>query len=416
MVWCPSGVAPPGPNPTRKTQAKYTGLLEGTQKLESSLHHHLIEHLNAEIVLNTITDVSIALEWLKSTFLYIRILKNPTHYGIPEGLEKKSLEQKLQDICLKSLNTLEKAGLIKMDDGFDLKPTGTTACSFTLGLTLRERFTSSGLTELQMLKNDFTSLQNSVTLAKCMKARLWENSKFVSKQLEKVGPSLSTMMVNAGLITFKKIEETNPREIEMIVNRHPPFGSQIRESASSLPKYELSVQQTGRHQPNRAEIVINLTMTNYIKRRDVIGSGRNNHFCLVLISDADNKVVFKQRLSDAVFMKEGCWSKRVDVQRAAVKSSALNIHLISQEHVGLDVSKIFSPHYTGVGPYIVVSRITINLYIRDNITSLLTTVFGCIFVVFVVVVVVIAVFVVTNFNFCFTTVRLSFSGCGFLFV
>ena len=28
------------------------------------------------------------------------------------------------DICLKSLNTLEKAGLIKMDDGFDLKPTG----------------------------------------------------------------------------------------------------------------------------------------------------------------------------------------------------------------------------------------------------------------------------------------------------
>ena len=84
--------------------------------------------------------------------------------------------------------------------------------------------------------------------------------------------------------------------------------------------------------------------------------------------------------------------------------------------VGLDVSKIFSPHYTGVGPYIVVSRITINLYIRDNITSLLTTVFGCSFVVFVVVMVVIAVFVVTNFNFCFTTVRLSFSGCGFLFV
>ena len=29
-----------------------------------------------------------------------------------------------KDVCLKSLNTLEKAGLIKMDDGFDLKPTG----------------------------------------------------------------------------------------------------------------------------------------------------------------------------------------------------------------------------------------------------------------------------------------------------
>ena len=29
-----------------------------------------------------------------------------------------------KDFCLKSLHTLEKAGLIKMDDGFDLKPTG----------------------------------------------------------------------------------------------------------------------------------------------------------------------------------------------------------------------------------------------------------------------------------------------------
>ena len=60
--------------------------------------------------------------------------------------------------------------------------------------------------------------------------------------------------------------------------------------------YERFCTQTGRHQPNRAEIVITLTMTNYIKRRDVIGSGRNSHFCLVLVSDADKKVVFKQRL------------------------------------------------------------------------------------------------------------------------
>ena len=47
-----------------------------------SLHQHLIEHLNAEIVLGTITDVSVSLEWLRSTFLYIRVNKNPKHYGL----------------------------------------------------------------------------------------------------------------------------------------------------------------------------------------------------------------------------------------------------------------------------------------------------------------------------------------------
>ncbi|CAH3171720.1 unnamed protein product [Porites lobata] len=439
---------------TSANKEKYTGLLEGTQKLESSLHHHLIEHLNAEIVLNTITDVTIALEWLKSTFLYIRILKNPLHYGIPEGLKKECLEQKLQDICLKSLNTLERAGLIKMDDGFDLKPTeagrlmaryciaydsmkqfleikgkeslsdlvelvskckefsdvklrvnekralnglnkdknkptirfpingkikttdqkvncliqatlGNLAITdFTLSQDVTKIFRAGQritrcLTELQMLKNEFLSLQNSIILAKCIRARLWENSKFVSRQLEKIGPMLSTMMVNAGLTTFKKIEETNPREIEMIVNRHPPFGSQIREAVSNLPKYELSVQQAsfaGRHQPNRAEIVVTVTMTNYLKRKEAISTGRNTHFCILLVSDADNKVVFKQRLGDAFFMKEGYWSKRVDVQRTKVQSSELSINLISQEYVGFDVSTTYSPYYSGGQAYLTVKR------------------------------------------------------------
>lgn len=49
--------------------------------LSPSLHSHLVEHLNAEIVLQTISDVNMALDWIRSTFLYIRALKNPSHYG-----------------------------------------------------------------------------------------------------------------------------------------------------------------------------------------------------------------------------------------------------------------------------------------------------------------------------------------------
>ena len=60
---------------------KYENLLNGTQLIESSLHKNLIEHLNAEIVLHTISDISVAVEWLKYTFLYIRVMKNPKHYG-----------------------------------------------------------------------------------------------------------------------------------------------------------------------------------------------------------------------------------------------------------------------------------------------------------------------------------------------
>lgn len=40
-----------------------------------------MEHLNAEIVLHTISDVNMALDWIRSTFLYIRALQKPKHYG-----------------------------------------------------------------------------------------------------------------------------------------------------------------------------------------------------------------------------------------------------------------------------------------------------------------------------------------------
>ena len=87
--------------------------------LVCSLHHNLIEHLNAEIVLHTITDVSIALEWLHSTFFYIRVRQNPKFYSEPSPLslffiaftessfssdfpeQKDKLEGKLQGLCEK---------------------------------------------------------------------------------------------------------------------------------------------------------------------------------------------------------------------------------------------------------------------------------------------------------------------------
>lgn len=66
----------------RVTALKYILLIKVVYFFSVSLHRHLIEHLNAEIVLHTITDVNIALEWIRSTLLYIRALKNPSHYGL----------------------------------------------------------------------------------------------------------------------------------------------------------------------------------------------------------------------------------------------------------------------------------------------------------------------------------------------
>lgn len=64
--------------------------MSGTAPIESHLHKHLTEHLNSEIVLNTITNLSGAMEWIRSTFFYVRAIKNPINYGFDaDNLEKK---------------------------------------------------------------------------------------------------------------------------------------------------------------------------------------------------------------------------------------------------------------------------------------------------------------------------------------
>ena len=50
---------------TEDRKKYYEELTSGTRPIESHLADHLEEHINAEIVLGTITDLSIAMSWIR---------------------------------------------------------------------------------------------------------------------------------------------------------------------------------------------------------------------------------------------------------------------------------------------------------------------------------------------------------------
>ncbi|XP_048169024.1 probable ATP-dependent DNA helicase HFM1 isoform X6 [Corvus hawaiiensis] len=421
------------------TRERYIQMLNGADIIESSLHRHLVEHLNAEIVLHTVTDVSVALEWIRSTFLYIRALKNPTHYGFSSGLDKVGIEAKLQELCLKNLNDLSSFDLIRMDEASNFKPTETgrlMAWYYIAFDTVKQFFTIKGTETLNELitmisnctefvdvklrtnekkilntlnkdkdkitirfpmegkiktremkvncliqaqlgcipiqdftltqdtgrifrnglrvtrwlsdflassKNNFSALLNSLILAKCFRCRLWENSLHVSKQLEKIGVSLSNAMVNAGLTSFKKIEDINARELELILNRHPPFGNQIKESVLHLPKYELDIEQLPKYSDTLAEILVTVKLTNY-EQLQTKRTAPDFHYVTLVIGDADNQVIFNQKIMDSVLLKTGNWMKKIEVKRA-LRSEDISINLISSDYVGLDIQQAYTAFY-----------------------------------------------------------------------
>ncbi|KAI7880880.1 P-loop containing nucleoside triphosphate hydrolase protein, partial [Lichtheimia hyalospora FSU 10163] len=67
---------------TADKEEHYKTIVDGTAPIESCLHLNLIEHLMSEICLGTITDNESQSKWLRSTFLHVRIQKNPNHYNI----------------------------------------------------------------------------------------------------------------------------------------------------------------------------------------------------------------------------------------------------------------------------------------------------------------------------------------------
>ncbi|KAL3631369.1 hypothetical protein CASFOL_024353 [Castilleja foliolosa] len=86
---------------TRKeTVHLYENLLNGCEMVESQMLPCMTEHLTAEIVQSTVSDITRAIEWMKCSFLY-----------------------HLQDICVQKVNELSQYQMVWTDeDGFLLKP------------------------------------------------------------------------------------------------------------------------------------------------------------------------------------------------------------------------------------------------------------------------------------------------------
>ncbi|KAI5300593.1 Sec63 [Ascosphaera atra] len=98
---------------TRKDKVEYyEKLVAGTDPLESCLHTNLIDHLNAEIGLGTITDVESAIRWLTSTFFFIRLRKNPRYYQLKDGADHLDEENLLRATCEKDIQLLQETRLV----------------------------------------------------------------------------------------------------------------------------------------------------------------------------------------------------------------------------------------------------------------------------------------------------------------
>lgn len=83
--------------------------------VESHLNHFIHDHINAEVVSETIQSKQDCLDWLTWTYMYRRLLQNPNYYDM-KGKTNVHLNDYLSELVENSLIDLQKANCLTVDD------------------------------------------------------------------------------------------------------------------------------------------------------------------------------------------------------------------------------------------------------------------------------------------------------------
>ena len=322
-----------------KTQ-KFEGI--GCEKIESHLKPNIVEHINAEIATGIINDIDSGLVWIKNTFMYIRMIKEPNAYGIRPQFGKNInniINQYLRNLIQKTFKDLTESSLIELKDDKKVSPlklckkmsknyvrfetmkvvdkmmkeqngrciVGNQVIQQIIDVlskseefrnlrskieerkTLNElnkepiseiRFKLKGAIdsgqkkaylliqsalcgkvlenwELRKQQNEICQTSErilncirqvykdlddckgfilTILISKSLDKGMWPDSLYIIKQLPRIGDKFSRLLYRAGYTSFEKLrEESNPRVIENICGKNPPFGNIILDAAKSLP-------------------------------------------------------------------------------------------------------------------------------------------------------------------------------------
>ncbi|ORX87093.1 Sec63-domain-containing protein [Basidiobolus meristosporus CBS 931.73] len=150
----------------------YVSSMTQQHPIESMFIENIIDNLNAEICLGTVTNVDEAVTWLSYTYLYVRMKKNPLVYGMnhSEPVEDPLLGSRRRDIIVSAAQKLHQLQMIIFDakTGFlTAKDLGRIASSFYLQHTsveifnnlMKPRMTEADVLAMISLSTEFDNIK-----------------------------------------------------------------------------------------------------------------------------------------------------------------------------------------------------------------------------------------------------------------
>jgi pre-mRNA-splicing helicase BRR2 len=138
----------------------YLSVLNQQLPIESQMISRIADVVNAEVAIGSVASLWEGASWLGYTYLYVRMLRNPTLYGISvdEREADESLERRRLELIHASFGLLHEAGLVRYDrrtgqvQGTDL---GRVAADFYIGhetMSVYAQHLQPGLNDIGLLR------------------------------------------------------------------------------------------------------------------------------------------------------------------------------------------------------------------------------------------------------------------------
>jgi len=96
---------------------KYLQMLVYQRPIESRFLTHLEDALNAEIALGTVSNIQEALRWLRYSYFYVRLRKNPLAYGfsLDDMKTEQLMQEKIRQRVTEAATKLNESRMIRFD-------------------------------------------------------------------------------------------------------------------------------------------------------------------------------------------------------------------------------------------------------------------------------------------------------------
>ncbi len=151
----------------------YLSAVTEQQPIESRFSSKLVDNLNAEIALGTVTSIPEAVQWIGYSYLFVRMQRNPMAYGIEwaEIRDDPNLVQRRRQLAIQAARTLQQSQMIifnEITDELRSKDIGRIASQYYIQQTSIEIFnkkmkpdaSEADIFEMISMSGEFNNIQS----------------------------------------------------------------------------------------------------------------------------------------------------------------------------------------------------------------------------------------------------------------